>query len=389
MHGYDIIVSQHIDENRIPIGQGYYVVDTEGEINYTETICSKELNLITIESFEEILYKECCTIIENFSKNEQNKNVYAFSLYTNEHNEIIVYLNTVEQFKDTLQGYIDDYPEYAKKNMQRSLKYSLGDFSFAFYGDEHFSEFFSSLFNTYREITECIREGEGINFDFELIKCKDINLVFESKLFDNALYSIVLNVTKRLKNHFNILNTTEDFIAFASSGNDYIDYSLSMRKTIEKELFYELFPEEKENDMQFEKTKADVSRLNFEQEFDFWFDEVLKDDYRTGKGVYSKYIKTEYEAVRALGDKGKDCIKDIFRMLHCIVNKVKSSKIEKEDYQRGFLLCELLIYINYSHASVVDKLLSYCNILENETCEKGYWSYFLDQLQETLTMLTR
>ncbi|OMF24536.1 hypothetical protein BK133_22725 [Paenibacillus sp. FSL H8-0548] len=57
------------------------------------------------------------------------------------------------------------------------------------------------------------------------------------------------------------MDRTDDFIAYASTGNDYLDYGIVMRKTIDRNLFYRVFSDIKESDEQFLEVMSRNSQL--------------------------------------------------------------------------------------------------------------------------------
>src|SRR4051794_27322685 len=108
-----------------------------------------------------------------------------------------------------------------------------------------------------------------------------------------------MNAVRRLGEDkaFDQLAKSEDFIYFASTGNDYVDYSLTMRKTIPKELFYRCFPDQEVKDQQFKVALQQQKDWTVAERLDYWVDK-FKSEFSEGSTY--KYCKTEYDAFMSL-----------------------------------------------------------------------------------------
>lgn len=193
---------------------------------------------------------------------------------------------------------------------------------------------------------------------------------------------IVVNIVNRLKDKLKDLNTTDKFIAFASTGNDYIDYSITMRKTIDMNLFYDLFPDEKLNDLEFNKIINEQSNKEPREQFDFWFNEVLKEDYKVGRDVYSRYIKNSYEGIMILEkNMSIDLLKDIIS--ECILEMPVKENAEI-NYKKIDFLCNILINKNVFTDEMYEFLKGQINIGKQYEQISSYNKFILEELEELL-----
>lgn len=339
MYGYAIKVSQIVDDIRKPKGEGYYRVGKDNKVYYSDgkPFLSSTLD---VNGFEELIYNECYMFINKFSKTADNKDIYCFTLSTSEHNDIIIYINNLEKYHSTLKRYISMYPKYKEDSEARSLKYSLGDFEFMYTNhDSCFSNNFRTIFGEYMNIANGIRDEEIIKEKQSIFNT--IKTAYSGDLFDDSLYSILKNVLDRLVLSFDLLNKTNDFIYYLSTGDDYIDYSLSMRKTVQESLFYRVFPDMKNKDLEFELVMKKFNGMQPNEMFESLYTEVQKDNYRIGKDIFSKYVKTEYEAVKYLAIKLDNS--DIFNIVDGLIGRINSDNDFNDMVSRMFILNKVLL----------------------------------------------
>jgi hypothetical protein len=186
-------------------------------------------------------------------------------------------MNTLGRFNETLCKYQSNNQEYFERNHIISLKYNCGDFDFQFW-QEHMGQygkyiaFFEKIGYTASDISKDDPVGnvEGVPV-----------VAFETAIIDNGYYVCALKAMQKLiaEKAFAVLDKTEDFIAYASTGNDYLDYSMVMRKTIDQELFYRVFPDLNELDTQFEEAMKQNMNLSVTDSIAFW-SEAIEKDYR-------------------------------------------------------------------------------------------------------------
>jgi hypothetical protein len=121
---------------------------------------------------------------------------------------------------------------------------------------------------------QIIEECEEIASDvqdvdhLEDLSDEDIPVIaYEKRIFNDGFFLAALNATKRLgtTSELNSLDKSNNFICYAATGNDYVDYSLVMRKTIEPDLFYTCFPKLKDQDKQFEIHLDSINRKSVKE----------------------------------------------------------------------------------------------------------------------------
>lgn len=86
-------------------GEGYYGITEDDRIVFMPTI-QEDIELITANNFENELFEGCREAIHKFSVSDSNKEVYAFGLYADEHNTFLIYINTLDDLKETEESYI-------------------------------------------------------------------------------------------------------------------------------------------------------------------------------------------------------------------------------------------------------------------------------------------
>lgn len=101
-------------------------------------------------------------------------------------------------------------------------------------------------------------------------------------------YLLTLRAMQRLitEGELESLNTTEDFIAFASTGNNDVDYSIVMPKTIEPALFAKIFPFDHAKDLKFRELMLQNQHFSVTEYLDYWSDAVLSSYSETIPYIY-------------------------------------------------------------------------------------------------------
>ena len=262
-------------DGRTPLrSDGYYILNDNDQVIYV-TQPPTQGEIVTIESFTSALIKGCKQIIHSFADSPDNKEVYAVSLYADEHRSFYFYLNTLMCFNNTLGEYQSKNQEYFNKDRIISLKYNYGDFDFQFW-QEHMGEY-GRYITLFEKIADTALD---MSKDESAIIVEGVPIVaFEAGIIEDGYYICALRAMQQLiaENVFDVLNKTDDFIACASTGNDYLDYGLVMRKTINEELFYRVFPDIKETDMQFEEAMKQYKHLSVADSIAYWSEAILSD----------------------------------------------------------------------------------------------------------------
>ncbi|CAH1232547.1 hypothetical protein PAECIP111891_07037 [Paenibacillus allorhizoplanae] len=309
MNTYYSRLGRLLDEKTPIYQEGYYVM-CEGDEAKFSIEKPEGVELITAEVFIRELVEGCKFVIQSFAEGPDNKNVYAFNLYSDEHNSYYIYMNTLDRFANTLERYRggkygDKYQEVSEV---LSLKYNQGDFSFQFFPDDmgdsgRIIRAFESLAYSVMDLDEddCLSEED------------EPVIAFEAGILKDGFNLLTLKAVAHLieENAFAPLQRTEDFIAFAATGNDYVDYSLTMRKTIDLDLFYRLFPDVKEKDALFQAEIDKTAGLTVSEALDYWLPAVHSDYVPESP---AQYIKFEY---------------DLFMRLECYSNSLARECLER------------------------------------------------------------
>jgi hypothetical protein len=269
--------------------KGYFVMGEGDQVVYSSSR-PNEAEVVTSENFVNALVQGCKNIIQSFADGPDNSEVYAFNLFADEHESIYVYMNTIPRFEKTLEAYRNKFPnkftEYSDTN---ALKYGQGDFDFQFW-QEHMGDH-GRLVEAFENIAYAARNMEESSSDEEL---DEPLIAFEAGIIRGGYVALALKAVQCLiaEDAFAPLNKAASFIAFAASGNDYLDYGTMMRKTIAPDLLYELFPDLREKDAKFRHELEQIKHLNISEYLDYWFPAV-----HSKYGSVSPYIyaKSEYD----------------------------------------------------------------------------------------------
>lgn len=331
---YDIHVGKLLNGKRKFEGHGYYMYTTEGELIELNDLKGSTGVVVDATKIEDLLFQHCTETINKFENTDENKGVYVFSLYTDvTHGSFIIYMNTEESLEKTANRYYENYKkkfietndsfyDRSLEQIKISLRFSEGDFDFSF-------EEMPYKLNDVMSIYYCISLKE-LNY------IPEQDTFIPKSLMDHQLYFIGINVIQRLSEngYFKILNTTDDFIAYASSAEsgDYLTYSTLMRKTIDLDTFYRVFPEEKVNDEEFLKIVQRQKRKSVKEQLEFWLSQIKSNKWRTDDNVISKYCKTDYHAYECLVNIGSG-------LLPYIIEKLNESDLSEEERY----ICEELL----------------------------------------------
>lgn len=312
MNLYYTGICQLLDGKKGLEGDGYFVMTDDNRILYSNE-APHNISVVTVQDLEDALFEGCKHIINEFAKSENNSEVYAFNLYADEHNSFYIYMNTISGLNNTVKL---NYSHYSYEDIQ-SLKYNQGDFAFQFYPSDMGDR--SDIAEGFERIASDLPDLMYEEDEVDELSSNDVAVMsYEKKIFKDGHYLLALNAVKRLaaSNEFNVLNKTEDFIYYAATGNDYVDYSVVMRKTIVPELFYNCFPDLKVKDEEFNSHLVHQSQKNVSECLDYWV-EAFKSEFNE-KSPY-KYIKTEYDVFVSLESFGRElaseCIGRLYQQL--------------------------------------------------------------------------
>ncbi len=280
-------------EERTPINKpGYYLICEDDNVRFSR---ERPVNTIIIDAdrFIIALVESCRKVIRTFAEGPDNQDVYAFALSTDEYKGVHVYMNTISAYGQTFKDYQSKYPNYKENN---SLKYNLGDFSFSFWPEE---------MGPAGEILTHFRNLSDYPSFVDEVTPLDVSdrplIAFEAGIIEDGYYVLFLKAMQQLiaEDAFATLNRTNQFIAFSSIGDYSLDYSLIMRKTINLELFYNVFPDMQEKDKLFEEKVNKNVGMTAAQYLDYWLDAVQDGyssvfPYTLFRSPYDIFLQMEY-----------------------------------------------------------------------------------------------
>lgn len=356
MNTYYSMIGRVLDERTPIYNEGYYILTDADEVRFS-TERPRELEIVTVEKFTQILVEGSKNIIKTFANSHHNKDVYVVALHVDEYPYVRVYMNTLDCFKTTLHTYQENSSNYYTNEGIRSLKYNRGDFDFE-YWDKHMGEygkyilFFESIFEMAPEVDrdQNIEELDGTPV-----------VAFESGVIENGYYLCALKAMQQLiaDNTFDCLHKTDDFISYTSVGIDDLEYGLVMRKTIELELLYHVFPHIKESDIKFNKVMEQHKNMSVTDALSYWSKDC--DSSFTLK-ILNDHYKPEYEAFLQLERYGNDlakiCLEKLTHLVH--LNNL-------EDKQ----LAQILFYTEALHFSgrLTEEQIEQCNVISSKLRE--------------------
>lgn len=307
--------------------EGYYILCEDRHVRYN---LEGPLNVkvIDTEQFVQTIVNGCKEVIQSFSKSQDNQEVYAFSLYVNEYKSIYIYINNIPEFQKKLH---DQYSHYEDPSYINSLKYNLGDFSFQFWS-KHMSEFGQLL-----DDFEKFEDSPSYERDEEPLQPGDQPVIaLEAGIIDSGYYALILEAVVRLKaeNAFDSLNTTPNFIAFASTDNDYLNYSIMMRKTIEPDVFYTVFPDLRDMDARFEAWVSQNRRLSAGDVLDHLQD-IFLDNYNSSFPF--SVNRCAYDIFEQLGHLGNSLAEECLKRLHNYTTTIEQLDREQFDLISSYI----------------------------------------------------
>lgn len=347
MNTYYSMIGRVLDEKTPIYNDGYYILSDADEVIFS-TERPNQIEVVTVEKFTQILVEGSKNIIKTFANSHHNKDVYVVALHVDEYPYVRVYMNTLDCFKTTLHTYQENSSNHYTNEKIRSLKYNRGDFDFE-YWDKHMGEygkyilFFESIFEMAPEVDrdQNIAELDGTPV-----------VAFESGVIENGYYLCALKAMQQLiaDNTFDCLHKTDDFISYTSVGIDDLEYGLVMRKTIELELLYRVFPHIQEKDIKFNKVMEQHKNMSVTDALSYW----SKDCHSSFKlDILAEHYKPEYEAFLQLERYGSELAKIC---LERVIQLVQLDNLEREHFG------QICFYIEALHFSgpLTEEQLNQC-----------------------------
>lgn len=309
MHFYEIDIAK-VMKNRQPfmLNPTNYILTTDDEL-YQLPELPAGVPYITQEQMIEQLYKQSVDEIEQFISSEYNKDVYIIAIATSEYYDFQLYINTEERFKRSQEKYLTEEKDIVELNYS---KYNLGNFSFD--NQLHNDEILDILTGVH-VIEDKVSDFEVDELYVPLYEgdFNNISIIINESLIKFGHYIAVQEVAKRLKDT-DIeakINKTSDFIFFGAIGDAGTDRSIMMRQTVEREVLYKALPELHQGDFQFEQLKMDLQQRSFNEQVNYWLQEIKNNENRIGQSVFEHYYKTEYHAIEALAENIDDIANDL------------------------------------------------------------------------------
>jgi len=323
-------------DGRTPVkSNGYYVLTDQDEVVFRKEPPAN-VQLVTVDGFARALTEGCRHLVKDFAESSDNEQVYAFCLYTNEYKEILIYMNTLARFEKTLESYKTNSNKGYDEEETQILKYHCGDFDFQLW-NEHMGEsgriveYFEKISRQDPELKEADAEDE--HFDGEPIA------VFEEGIIVDGYYVSVIRAIQQLTEEgaFDALDKAENFIAYASTDNAYLDYGLVMRKTIDQRLFYQLFPDMKESDARFKEAIEGTKQLSLAEAAEYWLNATYR-DYDL-QPPYS--FKSVMDVFTQLQTYGSELVKV---SLDCLQGLARVTNLEDKEHNRLAYYLEALYF---------------------------------------------
>lgn len=312
--------------------EGYYVLHEDERVSRSHTV-PDGVPTITAERFVQELVDGCKIIIREFADSPENKDVYVFNLYTDEHYDVYVYMNTEERFSAKLAKYSDEDPRQIS-----ALKYNQGDFDFQFW-DKHMGEHGQTvkLFDQTANLASYLDEEEDDHPNES--EGKPV-IAFEAGIIHTGYQVLALEAIQHLiaEDAFAALHRTDGFIAHAATGNDYVDYSIVMRKTIKPELFDALFPDIREKDEKYNQELELYRTLTVPEALDYWMGAVHDRYYNASPYCYTK---CDYEVFAQLAPFGNSLADECLPRIRRLADQEAFSD---EDWEKLIYYIECLHY---------------------------------------------
>ncbi|MDF2922662.1 MAG: hypothetical protein K0R57_1576 [Paenibacillaceae bacterium] len=367
MHTYFSKIARRID-NKGCMGKEGYLVLCERNQKYYSLGKPQALELVSSEDFIHALVEGCKAIVRSFADSADNGDVYMFNLYTDENANIYVYMNTLPCLEESLRNHnMEDYQNLREIN---SLKFNQADLGFEFW-QEHMGDA-GRIINAFEDLAYSTN-GVGRYYSESEENPKPI-IAFEADIIEAGYYALAVRAVEQLiaEDVFAALNKTKDFVAFASTDNGYLDYSLVMRKTISLELFYGLFPYLQQKDMQYQEELHSLHPVSVCEALDYWH-EAVNSPYLSTVSPY-KYVRCEYDIFLQLERFGNDLAKECLRRL----NQLCFDQLEQEEINGMHYYVEAL----YFSGKLTDEQKEMCRMIACKIKEaRQDLDYLVDELK--------
>lgn len=307
---YDIEVSNRIENGAsVPKTKGYLMYTTEDEIVELDSLDACSGKLVTAQDIEDLIYAFCHQTIADFAATPDNVGVYCFSLYIDStYGSVMVYLNNVSSLEAEAQSAYEGRKRSNEKNHDQSdkgtyeqvvqdLKHSLGNAAFIF---DVMPEELDQVTDIY------------YNFSNECAGLRSVSepVIFEKSIMDGSLYTIAIQVVKRLNQELALLDQTEDFIAYVSSadgdGGDYLTLGPLIRQTVAETTLYQAMPELKKKDEEYARKVAEVKQEPFEVQWKHWLSALSGGEF--SENSLMPYWKNDWYIYKQLLELGKPLI---------------------------------------------------------------------------------
>lgn len=202
---------------------------------------------ISYELLKKSFYNNFKETIINFSKGNDNKDVYAIVFDCDDENGQICLRYANKKFFDEIMKEYDKY-----KNMFRNYgkydlvvyKYFVGDFKFIDFEEQNEMKHFNDSYYYY--ITEHKYFGEGIPYEIVKYNKQKINIKNDTNSLTNIWENLIIECIKQLMNEDLGIDKTDDFVMFMvyhdQSDEDIKKYML---KTIDENTFDKVFIQNK------------------------------------------------------------------------------------------------------------------------------------------------
>ncbi|WP_066309012.1 hypothetical protein [Bacillus sp. FJAT-29814] len=206
------------------------------------------MNSPDFKTFEEMLYQDCCRIIEQFTKTENNREVYSFCIYMTGHGDIVLFISTLESYNTT---------------SERGRYYDIEEHPYGLRNNKYHFEDVSLHFRFSKEVEEFIyEEAQKI-------------VLYEGW---DPVINAAINVCNRLDEHYKLMDRTDDFIYLAAMHDrDYDFYIKLMKETVPLETLYAAFPEI----ARYDKLLEQLHPLSRDQQIAYWI--KVYEDFLTGE----------------------------------------------------------------------------------------------------------
>lgn len=323
MSYYDVDIGKLISGRRALEGIGkYWLCSPQRSIEEISSFSPNEGIFVSRQDVENELYDFCKAALASYVEEGKNKEVYTFSIYTDTYSSsYVVYINNRASLNETVDEYFAKYKEeytrtgneiygQSREQLYRSLQFGEGDYPFMF-------EEMPDRLESYLNIISCISEEDPRNLRIEQ------NYIFDKTIADSELFLIAIDVIHRLQDDFQMLDRTEDFIAYVSAadgvGGDYLTLSQLIRKSVPEDRLHQAMPELKEKDLEFRSAVETVQQLPFDQQVKHWV--TVIDGGEFGEGSMRSFWRTDYDAYEQLVELGSQAIPYIQELLNTNINE--------------------------------------------------------------------